>query len=113
MSLTTRHMIDQLTYWVYAEANDPTNPYATGSWSAPVTLQCEFESGGRTQTDQNGAEFQPMSTFYTASEIPRGASIMIGRYSSAEPPASAENVRKVGKGTSLRGQASEFVSWTG
>lgn len=113
MSLTTRHMIDQVTYWVYEEANDPTDPYAEGGWSDPVTLPCEYESGGEMQTDQNGAEFQPMSTYYTAAEIPRGASVVLGESLASEPPANAENVRKVGKGTSLRGQASEFVAWTG
>lgn len=113
MSLTTRHMIDKVTYWVYIEANDPTDPYATGGWSAPTTLPCEYESGGRTQTDQNGAEFQPMSTYYTAKEIPRGAAVVLGASVELTPPANAETVRKVGKGTGLRGQASEFAAWTG
>lgn len=113
MSLTTRHMIDSVTYWIYSDATDPTNPYAAGSWSAPDTIPCEFLSGGETQVDRDGAEFQPMTTVYTAAEIPRGANIVIGESLAAAPPGDAETVRKSGKGTSLRHQPPEFVSWTG
>ena len=113
MSLTTRHMIDQVTYWVRSDATNPTDPFASGSWAAPVTVICEFESGGKIQRDQDGEEFMPSSTYYTASEIPAGAFVVLGSSVDSSPPATAEKVRKIGKGTSLRGQASEFVSWTG
>lgn len=113
MTLATRHMIDRVTYWARESVNDPTDPYSTETWSAPVTVPCEFESGGKLQRDQNGEEFAPASTYYTVTNIPRGAFVVLGTSTATEPPSNAEKVRKVGGGTSLRFQQSEFVAWTG
>ena len=115
MSLTTRHMIDRVTVWTYDEEapSDPTDIYAEpGAW-VRSELACEFESGGDTQKDDTGAEFQPQTTVYTAVRIDRGARIKIGAIPDDEPPADTETVRKVGAGTVLAHQQPEFVGWTG
>ena len=113
MRLATRHMIDRVTYWTFTEGATPTDPFAAGSWSAPTTLQCEYETGGKVQRDQNGEEFTPMSVYWCVAAIPYGAFVVLGASAAAEPPANAEKVRKVGGGTSLRGQMPEFVAYTG
>ena len=113
MSLTTRHMIDKVTYWLYVEGGSPTDPYADGYYTVPVTLPCEFETGGKVQRSKEGEEFTPATTYYTTAEIPFGAFVVTGESVELTPPANAEKVRKVGGGTSLRGQLPEFVAWTG
>ena len=113
MSLASLHMIDKVTYWVWTSVQSPTDPFAAGSWSGPVTLPCEYESGGKVQRDQHGDEFMPGSTYWTVQQIPRGAHVVLGESSASEPPANAEKVRKVGGGTSLAFQVSEFTHWTG
>lgn len=113
MSLTTRHMIDKVTYWLYVEGASPTDPYADGYYTVPDTLDCEYDKGGKIQRDKNGEEFTPATTYYTTAEIPFGAFVVTGESVELTPPSSAEKVRKVGGGTSLRGQISEFVAWTG
>ncbi len=114
MGLTTRHMVDSVTYWVYTDANDPNDPYSNGgSWSAPVTVSCEYESGGKVQRGRDGEEFTPSSTYYTTVSVPLGALVVLGSSLLGEPPSNAEEIRKVGGGTSLGFQASEFVWWTG
>lgn len=114
MSLTNRHMTDQVTVWTFNEsATDPTDPFDDGGAWLRTVLSCEFESGGETQKDSNGAEFQPQTTLYTAVKIERGSRIKIGSHPELEPPADTETVRKVGAGTGLSFQAREFETWTG
>lgn len=114
MSLATRHMIDRVTVWVYDESGyDPTDPFSDPGIWVRNELPCEFESGGETQKDQNGAEFQPQTTVYTAVKIERGSRIKVGSHPELEPPADTETVRKVGAGTGLAHQQPEFVGWTG
>lgn len=112
MSLATRHMTDKVTYWVKS-GGDPNDPYAAPTVSAPVTLPCEYQSGGKVQRDQNGEEFAPGTTYWTVAQIPIGALVVLGESTNASPPTNAEKVRKVGGGTSLPSQPSEFVAWTG
>lgn len=106
-------MFDKATYWIYNDANDPSNPYASGSWSAPVTVDCEYMTGGKVQRTKEGEEFTPASTYYTTVNIPIGAFVVLGELADLTPPSNAEKIRKVGGGTSLRFQVSEFIWWTG
>ncbi len=105
-------MIDKVTYWIWNSGATQTNPHAPGSWSAPVTTSCEYESGGKVQRTNEREEFTPNSTYYTTVTVPLGAMVILGESLEAEPPSNAEKVRKVGGGTSLGFQASEFVWWT-
>jgi hypothetical protein len=113
MSLASRHMIDKATYWLYVAGGSPTDPHVDGYYTVPVTLPCEFETGGKIQRDKNGEEFTPASTYYVTQEIPLGAFVVTGEKTELTPPANAEKVRKVGGGTSLKGKSPEFVAWTG
>lgn len=114
MSLTNRHMTDQVTVWAFDESvTDPADPFDDGGAWVRTVLPCEFESGGETQKDSNGAEFQPQTTLYTAVEIARGARVKVGEHEDEEPPADSETVRKTGAGTGLSFQAREFEAWTG
>lgn len=114
MSLSSRHMIDKVTVWTPVEGTEtPSDPFNDPVTHTRIVLPCEYESGGKTQKDQSGAEFQPETTIYTVTAIAKGASVKIGEHSETSPPNDAETVRKVGGGTSLSFQVSEFVAWTG
>ncbi len=113
MSLTTRHMIDNVTYWIWNAGASPTNPYADGFWSAPVTTKCEYMSGGKVQRTNENEEFTPNTTYYTTVSVPLGSFVILGESLEVEPPSNAEKIRKVGGGTSLGFQSSEFAWWTG
>lgn len=112
MSLARRHMTDKVTYWTKSGYN-VNDPYATQTWSAPITVQCEYMTGGTMQRDLEGVEFQPSTTIYSVQSIPFDAYVVFGESSLSEPPESAEIVRRTGFGTSLRGQATEYEVFTG
>ena len=104
-------LFDKVTFWAQITA-DPLNPFAAAGWSAPVTIQCEYESGSETRKDQNGAEFMPRTVIYTAQPIPTGSKVIIGVSTTATPPANAETIRASQNGTVLLGQSSEFEHFT-
>ena len=104
-------LFDKVTFWTQTTA-DPLDPFAAAGWSAPVTIQCEYESGSETKKDQNGAEFMPRTVIYTAQPIPTGSKIVIGASHLATPPTNAETIRASQNGTVLLGQGSEFEHHT-
>lgn len=113
MSLSTRHKQTPVTFWVLNQASDPLDPFGGGdTWTRSVTL-CEYETGGGTQKDDNGAEFQPQTSIWPVTLIPRGARVKIGEHTNAEPPADAETVRKIGGGSGLVFQPVEYEAYTG
>ena len=108
-----RFMTDKVTVWTAVEGSgSPFDPNPDGIWHRDV-YPCTYAAGGETQTDQNGAEFKPRSTFYVAVEIARGVRVALGDVEEVEPPATAETVRKVDTWTPLRGQARDWVLFTG
>lgn len=111
MSLARRHMTDKVTYWTQS-GYDPDNPYGAQSWSSPVTVSCEYMTGGNMQRDIEGVEFQPSTTIYSVEQLPYSARVVFGTSTATEPPRNAEIVRKTGFGTELRGEI-EYEAFTG
>lgn len=105
-------MIDKVTFWTDS-GYDEDDIYAPKEWTAPVTVMCEYLTGGSMQRDIEGVEFQPMSSIYSVEPIPFSARIVLGESNSATPPDNAEVIRKTGTGTSLRFQSKEYESFTG
>lgn len=112
MSLATRHMTDKVTYWTKS-GYDPDDVYASEAFAAPVTIQCEYMTGGRMQRDVEGVEFQPATSIWSVSQIPFDAFVVFGESTALTPPGNAEKVRKTGTGTALAGQTIEYEAFTG
>jgi hypothetical protein len=106
-----RFLRDDMTVWRHA-GYDANNPYG-GSWQAPQVIKCRFMSSGDLQRDQEGGEFQPLSTYYIQSSIvKRGDRVLLGRNTDIQPPTEAETVRKIATCTPLRG-SQDFTVYTG
>lgn len=106
-----RFLKDTLTRWregVY----DPNDPYSSG-WAEPVTIKCNYRNGGAIQRDQEGADFQPASTYRCKDgDIQLGDRVILGESTATKPTASAETVRQVTRKTALRGTA-DMTFFTG
>lgn len=112
---SSRFMTDICTVWIYQGSAGGGSPFVEnpdGGWIRKA-IKCTHAQGSETKTDQNGAEFQPKSTFYVAEEITRGVKIKLGNIDEVEPPADAETVRKVETWTPLRNQSQDWVLFTG
>ena len=106
-----RFLKDTVTRWregVY----DPDNPYSSG-WADPVTIKCNYRSGGSIQRDQDGADFMPESTYRCKSaDVQVGDRVILGISTATKPTASAETVKQVVTKTPLRGSA-DMTFFTG
>lgn len=104
-----RFATDKATIWT------PTKPASTfedGGWERDF-VDVAISAGGKIQRDQDGAEFTPMTTYFSTGEIARGQRIKPGEHLDAEPPADAETLRKVDSWTPLAGQPRDWVGYTG
>lgn len=111
--VSQRFMTDLVTVWTESQDGDGDQFNGGGSTWVRKVAKCTFASGGEIQTDSNGAEFKPRSTFYVAEEFARGVRVMLGNNPSQKPPANAEMVRKVDTWTPLRNQRQDWVLYTG
>ena len=106
-----RFLKDTLTRWREG-AYDADNPYDSG-WATPVTIKCNYRNGGSIQRDQEGADFQPASTYRCKdADVKLGDRVIFGISTAATPTASAETVRQVVRKTTLRGSA-DMTFYTG
>ena len=106
-----RFLKDTVTRWREG-AYDADNPYASG-WASPVTIKCNFRNGGAIQRDQDGADFQPASTYRCKEgDIKLGDRVILGTSTAVQPTSSAETVRQIVRKTTLRGSA-DMTFYTG
>ena len=97
-----RFLKDWVTRW-RESGYDEADPYAAG-WSTPVNIKCNYASGGQIQRDQEGAEFQPATTYRIKStDVQNGDRVSLGKLTDATPPSGSETVRKVATKTTLIG----------
>jgi hypothetical protein len=100
--------MSEIAAWSYTQTltiwpNTGTNEFGAPSYGTPYTITGSWIEGGDTQTDQNGTEFVPASTYYfeavrDSSLIPKRESfIKVGNHVAVlAPPADAEKIKKVG-----------------
>ena len=106
-----RFLNDTVTRWREG-AYDADNPYSSG-WALPVTIKCNYRNGGAIQRDQEGADFQPASTYRCKDgDIQLGDRVIPGESTATQPTASAETVRQINRKTTLRGSA-DMTFFTG
>jgi hypothetical protein len=109
--IRARFLKDNVTRW-RVSAYDANNPYAS-TWDSPVTLKCNFMNGGSIQRDQDGADFQPATTYRCKlGDVVNGDRVVLGISVATEPPTNAETVRRVPTGTTLVGTA-DMTFYTG
>ena len=87
-----RFLTDKATVWESVSPY-PADPFQDRNWSRNV-INCCIASGGKTQTDGDGAQFQPSTTYWSDIEIRRGARIKPGDHLDAKPPNDTETIRK-------------------
>ncbi len=92
--------------------------YSQPTYGTAYTLDADWETGGDTQTDDNGTEFVPESTYYFelafgSSSLPeRDWFVKIGDHTGVStPPADAEKIKKVGGWEMTKFGASELPDW--
>jgi hypothetical protein len=106
-----RFLKDNVTRW-RASTYDSSNPYAS-AYDSPITLKCNFMNGGSIQRDQDGADFQPATTYRCKLvDVINGDRVVLGISVAAEPPNNAETVRSKNTGTTLVGSA-DMTFYTG
>ena len=106
-----RFLKDNVTRW-RASSYDANNPYAS-AYSSPITIKCNFMNGGSIQRDQNGADFQPATTYRCKlGDVINGDRVVLGISVATEPPSNAETVRSKNTGTTLVGSA-DMTFYTG
>ena len=106
-----RFLKDNVTRW-RASAYDANNPYAS-AYSSPITIKCNFMNGGSIQRDQDGADFQPATTYRCKlGDVINGDRVVLGISVATEPPSTAETVRSKNTGTTLVGSA-DMTFYTG
>ncbi len=97
-----RFLKDTVTRWREG-TYDADNPYGSG-WALPITINCNFRNGGAIQRDQEGASFQPASTYRCKDgDVQLGDRVILGTSTALQPTASAESVRQIIRKTTLRG----------
>ncbi len=108
MSIYARknRMTDRATFWTLAG-----DSYYGGAWSTPVSIDCNYRTGGNLSRDTEGNEFSPSSTFrfFGDPSIKVGDKITQGESVNATPTDSAETVRRVITKTPMRGLAAYDV----
>lgn len=92
--------------------------YGAKTYGVKGVVACEYMQGGTSQTDQEGVEFVPASTFYPAATnftILRGDRVAIGDTSAESDPdaAGAEVVRKVSNVSNPFGWDFDVMVFTG
>lgn len=106
-----RFLKDSVTRW-RTSAYDANNPYAS-TWGSPITLKCNFMSGGSIQRDPEGSDFQPATTYRCKSgDVIVGDRVVLGESVATEPPNDAETVRSKNAGTTLIGSP-DMTFYTG
>ena len=89
-----------MTYWATNTATIWTvnkNDFGEPTFGAPYTIAATWKDVGDLQTDDNGDQFVPNSTFYTMSLLERGWYIGKGDLTGTASPitAKAQKIRKV------------------
>ena len=102
-----------LTFWSMV-----TDAWGQPSYTLAFTVPGTWQIGGETQSDDQGVQFTPASTFWIergpSDQRPaRGWKVAIGTHT-GQPPVSAEIIRKVGADDdSMHGfDAVDFVMWS-
>ena len=109
--IRSRFLNDNVTRW-RASVYDANNPYAS-TWGSPITIKCNFMNGGSIQRDQEGADFQPATTYRCKlGDVIFGDRVALGTSVAAEPPSDAETVRSKKTGSTLRGSP-DMTFYTG
>ena len=110
-TIRSRFLKDTVTRWREGAYN-ADSPYDSG-WELPVTIKCNFRNGGAIQRDQEGADFQPASTYRCKDgDIKLGDRVILGTSTAVKPTSSAETVKRVVRNTTLRGSA-DMTFYTG
>lgn len=110
MSVSRRFMTEKITVWT--EQSKGAGQYAARVWSRSE-IKCTLIKGGKTQTDNTGAEFKPSNTVFSGVEIPRGAKVADGWVVSPQPTADAYTVRATDTYTPLGAALRDYVAYTG
>lgn len=105
------------TITVYGESG--SDLYGAKTYTISGVVACEYDTGGKVQTDSDGVEFMPASTYYPVStidfDVKRGDLIAIGDKSATPNPndVKTEKVRKVSDPTDPFGWGKDITVWTG
>lgn len=90
------------TYWDTNTATvwDVTvDQYGRPSMGSPYTIAATWVDTGDTQTDEDGNQFVPQSTFYTMVAVPRGSYIAKGDQTAAGTDPLSVQAQKIKKVT--------------
>lgn len=107
----SRFATDTATLWTPGGGN-AGDPFSDLTWTRTTIKVCR-SVGGKTQTDSDGAEFTPMTTYWSESPMARGQKIIPGNIPDLVPPAAAETIRKADSWTPHPAQSQEWAGYTG